>query len=115
MKRMQRRKIEWNEGWIPATVLALMLLLCLLIGLNRLPRKETVAPVHAVSADLFDAALTNLNSASVDELMQLPSVGEVLAERIIAARPFSSVDDLLRVDGIGDKLLEELRPHVKTG
>lgn len=112
---MQRRKIKWNEGWIPAAVLVLMLLLCLLIGLNRLPRKITEAPVHAVSVDLFDAARMNLNSATADELMQLPSVGEVLAGRIIAARPFSSVDDLLRVEGIGEKLLEEIRPCVKTG
>ena len=44
------------------------------------------------------------NTASVDEIMFLPGIGEVLAERIVEGRPYKSVDDLRRVPGIGEKV-----------
>ncbi len=57
----------------------------------------------------------NINRASREELMQLPGVGPVLADRIVAERekrPFRRVDDLTRVSGIGVKTLSRLRPYV---
>jgi competence protein ComEA len=61
------------------------------------------------------AAKVNLNTASADELDELPGVGPATAEAIIAAREehrFGSVDDLLDVRGIGDAKLAELRDRV---
>lgn len=55
----------------------------------------------------------SLNSALQRELELLPGVGPVLAQRIIAARPFFSVDELLNVPGIGPVTLERLRPLAK--
>lgn len=56
--------------------------------------------------------LIDLNSASVDELMQLPGVGTVLAERIVEGRPYADVEDLRRVPGVGDKLFERIKDTV---
>jgi competence protein ComEA len=56
----------------------------------------------------------DLNQATWVELLQLPGVGETLAQRILEYRdqhgPFQSVDDLDGVKGIGPKTLEKLRP-----
>ena len=55
----------------------------------------------------------NVNVASIEQLLQLPDVGSVTAQSLIAARPIKSLSDLDRVKGIGTKRLEKLRPFVK--
>jgi len=57
----------------------------------------------------------DLNRAPAYELERLPGIGEVLARRIIAGRPYSSVEDLLRVEGIGEGKLAAIRGLVSAG
>ncbi len=54
----------------------------------------------------------DLNTATAKEFQSIKGIGPVLAERIIAGRPYKSVDDLLKVPGIGPATLEKIRPHV---
>ncbi len=58
--------------------------------------------------------LINVNKATAAQLEALSGVGPVIAERIIAARPFDSVEDLLRVQGIGPALLDRIRGRVRA-
>ena len=59
-------------------------------------------------------SLIDLNIATAQELELLPSIGPVMAGRIIAYReangPFTSIDDVENVPGIGPKTLESIRP-----
>lgn len=61
-------------------------------------------------------ARVNINSADVDELRSLPSIGESRARDIIDYRrrhgPFSSADELRNIPGIGEATLERLRERV---
>jgi len=59
--------------------------------------------------------LLNLNTATKEELQSIKGIGPVLAERIIAGRPYRTVDDLLKVKGIGPKKLENIRPYFLVG
>ncbi len=59
--------------------------------------------------------LVNLNTAGADELAQVPGIGHVLAERIVATRPFSSFDDVQRVPGIGPLMLDKIALYATVG
>ena len=61
----------------------------------------------------------NINSASADELTQLPGIGPVIANKIVAYRNehgnFKSVEDLTNVNGIGDSRLAEIIDYITVG
>lgn len=54
----------------------------------------------------------NPNTATLDQLKQLPGVGDVTAKRIIQARPFRAPEDLLKVQGIGPKTFDHIKPFL---
>ena len=60
--------------------------------------------------------IININTAEKQNLVKLPKIGPVTAERIIRFRddygPFKSIDGLLKVKGIGPKTLEKLKPKI---
>lgn len=54
----------------------------------------------------------NLNTASQSQLESLPGVGPVLAERIIANRPYTALEDLRRVPRLGEAAIARIAPLV---
>jgi len=76
------------------------------------PSGSTPAGPAASSSD----GLISLNRADAAQLQDLPGVGPVLAERIVAHRdangPYRAVEDLLDVPGIGEAKLAAMRDLV---
>jgi len=58
----------------------------------------------------------NINKSNKAELMSVPGIGPVMAERILRFRsdfgPFSSIEDLKQVKGIGEKKFEKIKQYL---
>jgi competence protein ComEA len=61
----------------------------------------------------------NLNTATSEELQQVPGIGPATAQKILQMRksygPFKSVDDLLAIRGLGQKRLDKMRKYLTVG
>jgi len=70
-------------------------------------------PALPAPGEQADGGLISPNRSEAAQLEQLPGVGPVLAERIVAHReangPFETVEDLLDVPGIGEAKLSAIR------
>ena len=61
----------------------------------------------------------NLNTATSEQLQQVPGIGPATASKILQMRktygPFKSVDDLLAIRGLGAKRLDKMRKYLTVG
>jgi len=90
------------------TVIGLFLLSCFLLFCNSLEAKKK-PPAKPV----------NINTATSEELQQVPGIGPATAEKILQMRKsygaFKSLDDLLAIRGLGPKRLEKMRKYLTVG
>jgi len=77
---------------------------------------ETAAPASGGGGGTGGAL--DLNTATREQLDELPRIGPAMADRILEWREangrFTSVDDLLSVPGIGEKMLAGIRDLVRV-
>jgi competence protein ComEA len=82
-----------------------MILFCAGLAFSAVAAKKK-PPAHPI----------DLNSATIEQLEQLPGIGPVTAKKIIEFReksgPFRKVEDLLAIPRITKVRLEKLRPYV---
>ncbi len=58
---------------------------------------------------------TNLNTASINQLLTLNGIGEVIAKRIIEYRQmnlFKDIEEILLVKGVGEKIFAEIKDFI---
>jgi competence protein ComEA len=84
------------------------------IGLAPAPAAGAIASPGATVGGLID-----LNSASLEQLQEVPGVGPVIAARIVTYREqnggFRAVEELLEVSGIGEVTFAQMQPMVTVG
>lgn len=79
---------------------------------NRLPEGESTAKDTTSTQKKI-----NINTASKEELLTIPGVGEAKASAILTYREehggFSSIEDLKKVDGIKDGVFSKMKDYVE--
>src|SRR5436190_20963855 len=89
-----------------AFAIRIALILCLLLTPGALAKKTPAKPV-------------SINTATSEELQQVPGIGPATAEKILQMRKsygaFKSVDDLPAIGGLGPKRLGKMRKYLTVG
>jgi len=95
----------------------------ILVLFIRYPQPSTLSPLSKASIIHADNNISeedigafegkiNINTATVDELIDLPGIGPAKASSIVEFRnkygPFSSIEELLYISGIGENQLSEI-------
>lgn len=87
-----------------------------LIGNSPAVTGKRVLSVSDIQESSASQETISLNTATKDDLMRLPQIGEKTAERIIEYREsqggFQSLEELKNVGGIGDKTYERIVPFL---
>lgn len=87
---------------------------------NQLPKERKIQREEESELELatdakreFTGEPIDVNTAARDELMRIPGIGEITANRIIEGRPYEKPADLKKVDGIGAKTAERIAEYLK--
>lgn len=103
------------------TSLSCMFIAGYFIGANLGHSEVTVSKVYTTpeTTERTQQQLLDINTATVEELADLPGIGEVLAQRIVDHRakngPFTAVAELTEVEDIGDKRLSAILGYITVG
>ncbi|HLR21730.1 MAG TPA: helix-hairpin-helix domain-containing protein [Tissierellaceae bacterium] len=86
------------------------------IGEEDLPNEvESTQSTNSDSGESNDKI--NINNCTKEELISLPGIGDITADKILEYREensFNTVEDIMNVSGIGDKKFEDIKDMIIT-
>jgi len=78
--------------------------------------KKLLTKSNNINKSTQNKLFIEINTATIAELVQLPQIGPVIANRIVEYRnahgAFKNIDDLIKVKGIGKKKLNTIKPYI---
>lgn len=85
-------------------------------GSDGAPQETPEEPDPAGPQEVLVEKSVNLNTATLEELDQLPGIGPSLGQRIIDYREanngFYDIEEIMEVSGIGEKTFAKLEPYL---
>ena len=108
----QKRQQNWLNFILFYCLVLLLILISLMVWENKMFTHALMTEDITRLPEASETYLINLNTATAEQLQELPRIGPVLAGEIIAYREtngsFSSIEELLKVKGIGPATFEDL-------
>ena len=109
------KKVYLKYRYIPVLFIAGALFVIFFNMSNKLMNDYIVEEKKEITTNQ-NKGLININTADIDELISLPGIGSVIAERIIDVRNevggFESLDELLFIEGIRAKTFEGILTYI---
>ncbi|MFV0352528.1 MAG: ComEA family DNA-binding protein [Oscillospiraceae bacterium] len=105
-----------TKGAIKHVVLVTLVAAVILFGISLFsypPLWQNITPAENTAFFTHTKDVVNINTATVQELMVLPAIGEKRAEAIVSYRQqhgaFLNTEELMNVDGIGMGIFEDIK------
>ena len=92
-----------------------LLLVCILVFMLFFPYRIQHSDIDTskYKNNILLGCYVNINSASIEDMIQLPGIGLSKAQKVIDGRPYQKERDILRVKGIGVKTLSKIEPYIR--
>lgn len=109
-KTENNKKILLNN--IAITVLICTLFSSITIFFTTRNKNPVNTQTQSININSDQFPKVNINTATREELKQLPSVGDKLADRIISKRPYKNIYEIVNIEGIGDKNFKNIERRI---
>jgi len=105
-------QIDHHNGGLMMTWLRILLTGFLLLVFQLPPIVMAASPVAPPRPPIDVPDLLDINTASVEQLMALPGIGQAYSDRIIKGRPYKRKDELVKKKIIPQATYDKIKDQV---